>query len=390
MLGLLSLCRVSGIDSNARTIDIDTSERVHQIGGQFDEALSASLSVRSVHEEVLRRIEHYSMTSMHSSAHSIRSMDSMRTELSRLEAMITSASVPHLPETETGKPRSKPGSSLIEGQTSTPVDGGNRVPRLSIPDSSPTNKRESSTTGESDIELTPRHDSSNGSRKGLDRRSQSQRRKQRTVERCGQPDYHVQSAKYHSILDKSTNINLSVASPAEEGNKSSFLYAEYSKDSWPRQHERPGVKVDTGAINRMLRESLASIYPPEVVDYISLRQMTTLCEDHVDLVDQRPSVQISKKGKMRKSNPAGRASPTSAGPVTVSVKYRLIELRNAIKICREQCIEAGYSLSELEKLLFQSGYGRHGSANRQPPVPEPVDGHDSSSVYSEDFHSTTE
>ena len=46
-------------------------------------------SRHSIHEEALQRIEQYSITSMRSSAHSLRSVDSIRTELSRLEAMIT-------------------------------------------------------------------------------------------------------------------------------------------------------------------------------------------------------------------------------------------------------------------------------------------------------------
>ena len=61
--------------------------------GRFDDALTTSLSNHGAHEEALRRIEHYSITSMRTSAHSIESMDSIRTELSRLEAMITGSKV---------------------------------------------------------------------------------------------------------------------------------------------------------------------------------------------------------------------------------------------------------------------------------------------------------
>lgn len=59
--------------------------------GRFDDALTTSLSSQGAHQETLRRIEQYSITSMRSSTRSLRSMDSLRSELSRLEAMITSS-----------------------------------------------------------------------------------------------------------------------------------------------------------------------------------------------------------------------------------------------------------------------------------------------------------
>lgn len=86
----LSLRMARMIDQEDRTIDLHTSEQIYQMRGRMDDALSTSLSSHGVHEQALRRIEQYSISSMRSSVHSLQSMDSIRTELSRLEAMITS------------------------------------------------------------------------------------------------------------------------------------------------------------------------------------------------------------------------------------------------------------------------------------------------------------
>lgn len=350
------------------------------MGGRFDEALSASLSVHGAHEEALRRIEHYSMTSMHSSAHSIRSMDSIRTELSRLEAMITSASVTHLPEIETRNSHARRGSNSTERRVSAVEEGGDRGPNLAISGPLPEHNGGSSTTAPLD-EI----------RKSLDRSSQPQRTGEMAVEDFVQHDYHITSVDYRSFLDEPDDINNQyMENLSEEGNKSSFLYAEFSKNSQPRQHESPESRIDRGAIHHVLRESLAVMYPPQVVEYISLRQVTTLCENHIDLLDKSPSVQMLAIGKMKEISYVNDGAPASARPSMINLRDRLIELRNAIKISRKRCIQAGYSLSELDRLLSQPGSGSRAPSDRQLMKPETYSGDDSSSVYSDDFHSTTE
>lgn len=80
-----------------RTIDLHTSDQIYQMRGRFDEALTASLSNHGAHEDALRRIESYSITSLQSSAHSFKSIDSLRSDLSRLEAMISGAKFAETP-----------------------------------------------------------------------------------------------------------------------------------------------------------------------------------------------------------------------------------------------------------------------------------------------------
>ncbi|CAF9926284.1 MAG: hypothetical protein ALECFALPRED_003406 [Alectoria fallacina] len=374
-----------------RTIDIDTSDQVHQIGGRFDEALSTSLSIHGAHEEALRRIEHYSITSMHSSAHSIRSMDSIRTELSRLEAMITSPNVPQPSETETGKSPSRPGSSCSDRRCSAVPASRNRDSPLSVSGPLPEPSGESFTAEGSGIKLAPRQDVLNENPKSLDRSNQSQRPRSMAIEHRIHPDYHISSAEYRSFMDDSEDINSRpMEFPSDKGNRSSFLYAEFSKNSQPRQRESPEIDNDRSAIHGLLRQSLASVYPPEVVDYVSLQQVATLCEDHIKLLNKRPSVQTSATGKTKEMRSVDDDIPTSAQPSMVSLRKQLLELRNAIKAAREQCIQAGFSLSELDKLLSPPGSGSYASAIQPPPMQEPDGGDDSSSVYSEDFHSSKE
>ncbi len=385
MPALPSLCASLGINSDFRTIDIDTSDQVHQIGGRVDEVLSTSLSIHSAHEEALRRIEHYSMTSMHSSAHSIRSMDSIRSELSRLEAMITTTK--HPSESKTGHRHRRRDSTCTERRLSA-VEGGNRDSDLPGPGPSPEHRGESSTTRDSGIGSAPRRTSFDGSERSLGCSSPSQRISQVAIEPCVPPDYHISSGASRSFLDGSDHINKrSVGRPAEGINESSFLYAEFSKKSGPPQHESPAIEIDCGAIHGILRQSLASMYPPEIVNYVSIRQVTALCEDHIKLLDKSPNVQMSAVGKMKEAGYVDQGAPASARSSMINLRSQLIELRNAIKVSRKQCIQAGYSLSELEKLFPPSGSGSYAPGDRQPPSPE---SDDSSSVYSEDFHSTNE
>lgn len=351
-----------GIDDSFRTIDIDTSDRVHQIGGRFDEALSTSLSVHSAHEEALRRIEHYSMTSMHSSANSIRSMDSIRTELSRLEAMITSASGAHQSEIKIASRRTRRGSDCTERRVSAIEKEEDQSANLSILRPLPKNRGESSTARDSQI-ISPR---------------------QNSLEMAP-------AADLRSSLDESGDVNSRpMDTPAEGENRSSFLYAEFSKKTEPRHYEGPGIEIDYGVIHNAIRHSLASIYPPEVVEYVSIRQVMTLCENHTNLLDKRPSVQRSATGKMKQVNYVEQSTPAYAHQPMVNLRKRMIELRNAIKVSRDQCKQAGYSLSELDKLLFPPGSRSYAPVDRPSLMPEPDGGDDSSSVYSEDFHSTTE
>ena len=374
-----------------RTIDIETSDQVHQIGGRFSEALTTSLSVHGAHEEALRRIEHYSITSMHSSAHSVKSMDSIRTELSRLEAMITRASNAQSPATETRELPERPSSGCNEQRISAAAEAEDRGSHLSIPSTQPNNGGESSTTRDASIEFTSKNIDPNEAQERFNSSNKSHRTGEMAVEPRIETDDHIPSAEYLLFMDEANEIKApSTAGPTGLENKSSYLYAQFSKKSEPRQHESPTTEIDGAAIHETMRQSLASIYPGEIVKYVYLRQVTTLCEDHIDLLDRRPGIQSLATGKLKDTNYVDQSTPFSARPAMVKLRGRLIELRKAIKVSQQQCVHSGYSLSELDKLLSPPGSGSYAPARRLPRMSVVESGDDSSSIYSEDFHSPAE
>ena len=378
-----------GIDYESRTIDIDTSAQLHQIGGRFSEALSTSLSVHGAHEEALRRIEHYSMTSMHSSAHSIRSMDSirteLRTELSRLETMITRTGNAHTTEFGGEDTQINTISNPTERRSSVGAEAENGESYWSVPGPLSEHGMENSTTKGSGVKVSSQEEPWTEVRTGLISRTQSHSKGKAAVENRTETDSHRPSMSNRSSMGKADG-----QSPMGEINKVSDLYAEFSKKLEPRRNESSASEIDTVAIHDVLRQSLASIYPPEVVKYISLRQVITLCEDHIDFLDRRPSIQKQAVGRTKERSYMSSNARATARPSMVELRDRLKELKKAIKVSREQCIRAGHTLLELDKLLFPAGTGSYSPSDRLPPRPEIASGGDSSSIYSEDFHSPAE
>ena len=329
------------------------------------------------------------MSSIRSSAHSIRSMDSIctefRTEVSRLEKIITGAGNTQASEVEVAEFHRKPDSTRTRRQFSTVAEADKHVSHLSSPGPLPGDDEESSASRDSGIELASQPRSLNHNRNGLDRRIQKQPARETAIRNYTETDSHTKSTGNHSSRVESDHNN-----PMGEVNKVSDLYAEFSKTIEPRRNESLAIENDGAAIHHILRQSLASIYPPEVVKYVSLRQVTTLCEGHMDFLDRRPRVQISAVGKMKERSFVDSDTPAAARLYMIELRNQLVELRKAIKVCREQCIQAGYTLSDLDKLLSPPGIGSCTVADQTPPEPDAKSGDDSSSISSEEFHSSAE
>ena len=329
------------------------------------------------------------MTSMHSSAHSIRSMDSirteLRTELSRLETMITRTSNAHTIEVGVEESQLNTVSTPTERRFTVGAEAKNEDSYLSVPNRSAEQGMETSIAEVSGPQVASQSDPSNEAQNGSISRTQSHRKGKAAVESRIAPDSHK-----HSMSNRSSMVKADDPSPVGEVNKVSDLYAEFSKKLEPRRHESSASEIDTVAIHDVLRQSLASIYPPEVVKYISLRQVITLCEDHIDFLDRRPSIQSPAAGKMKERSYVNISARVTARPSMVELRDRLRELQKAIKVSREQCIRAGYTLLDLDKLLFPAGTGSYPPSDRLPPRPTIASGDDSSSIYSEDFHSPAE
>lgn len=326
------------------------------------------------------------MTSMHSSAHSIRSMDSIRTEfrteLSRLEAIISNTSHAHPSGVETGESQNDPDSSPTLRQYSAVAEAESGGLHSPVPGPLLGNGHESPTTAGPSIKLATQGEPSNSARNEVIGRTELQRIGKMAAGHRVKTNPHIPSNNNGNSMGV-----IHEESPTEEVNKVSDLYAEFSKNLEPRQTESSAVEIDSAAIHDVLRQSLASIYPPEVVKYISLRQVATLCEDHMDFLDRKPSVQLSVVGNI---SDVASMTRTAARPSIVELRGRLIELRKAIKVSRKQCTQAGYTLSELDKLLSPAGTGSYSPAGQPPRKLEMDSGGDSSSIYSEDFYSPAE
>ena len=312
-------------------------------------------------------------------------------ELSRLEGMITSANVTRPSYIENEIIHRRRESISTERQDSI-VEGGNQGASISTSGPLPNHCGESSTARHSDIAFASRRRSFDRIRENLDFSGRSQQTREMATARSVESDYHIFPTDYRSFVEDPDNIrDRSIEKPAREENKSSVLYAVFSKEAQPRQLENPTFEIDYGTIHRILRQSLATVYPSEVVEYVSLRRFITLCEDHMELLHQRPNVQMSPKGKAKEvSYVVNENTPASSRPPMISLRDRLVELRKAIKVSRGQCIQAGYSLSELDNLLSPTGSGSYAPANHPPPMPGTDGEDDNSSIYSEDYHSFPE
>lgn len=304
-----------------RKIDLHTSHQIHQIGGKFDEAVSTSLSNHGAQEEALKRIEFYSRASLQSSASSIRSMDTIRTELSRLEAMIT---------------RSDAGSMTIGKQDLNPI--GPKSYEKAIGHKS---------SDQSDIAATPGD--------------------------IGQDENRLCSAEAESSLDEVKESGYWASETSKTGgHESSIMYAEYSQSAryrskayphdlrevnegdrssssvyYSSQSESKQLGADHDSVHCTLQQLIAEAYPPLIADYISLQQLVTTCEAHKRLLVQIPG--MKPKIGMRGRSTTDRNSTSIKN--LMSLQEQTTDLRIALKVSRDRCIEAGYSLSELDAVL---------------------------------------
>ena len=376
--------------------------------GRFDDALTTSLSNHGAHEEALRRIEQYSITSMRSSAHSIRSMDSIRTELSRLEAMITisrTASTSGIEQVEedptVGSSRSEVRPTTIEHYLG--EDGGSS--RNFVNPWSP-------------------RDSRNGSSSASNYSSQAS-----SGLPPGNIDVRTHPADLRNLVKEQENISKRF-SEISNGNGSALLYAQFSRDTSPavnarnrnlessrelepdtearghlndqshlvtqglppirmgasgsdppftsayspsqeraprsertsisdRTDERssgtsnqhPGSKdasvtIDHGSEYSLLKQSLAAVTSPVVSEYISLQNLLSLCEGHLKILEEGPINILSSEIS------SGNNHISNVQPHIRQLRDRLESLQEAVDSCSRKCLSAGHSLSGLDEMVF--------------------------------------
>ena len=204
-----------------RTIDLQTSEQIHQMRGRFDDVFTSSLSSHGAHHEALRRIERYSITSMQSSAHSLKSMDSLRTELSRLEAMITSSQASTTSRIEYSEqdfgldPESKESQPTEAYQG---VSGAQPHPNLEcvdaiLPPQESTARSSSGSRGSSEVRNSKLHN-----------------------ELSTKNPLNVHT-DYHTLVREQEDLSKRF-SEISSGHESALLYAQFSRSTSPRANAR--------------------------------------------------------------------------------------------------------------------------------------------------------
>ena len=391
--------------------------------GRFDDALTTSLSNHGAHEEALRRIEQYSITSIRSSAHSIRSMDSIRTELSRLEAMITisrTASTSGIAQVEEAP---MVGSSQSEVRPTTTKhylgqDGDSS--RHSMNPRSPLDSRSGSSSASNysskassglpprDIDVLTRpadlrnlvkeqesiskrfSEISNGHQSALlyaqfsrdtspavharSRNVASSRELEPDTEARG----HLSNQSYVATqslppirtgLSRSVSRSASVCSPSQEQAPRSERTSVSNRTeditsgtSDRRQGSKDAsVTIDHGSEYTLLKQSLAAVTSPEVSEYISLQNLLFLCEGHLKILEEGP-VNVSSSEVSSSNNYLFNVQPHIR-----QLRDRLESLQMAVDSCSRRCLSAGHSLLDLDEIVFLIR-GRKLEQQRQSPI----------------------
>ena len=354
--------------------------------GRFDDALTTSLSNHGAHEETLRRIEQYSITSMRSSAHSIKSMNSIRTELSRLEAMITISRTASTSRIEQVGEDAMVGSSRNEGQ----------------PVASHGTEHESSSEAQQGVlsgdilEPATSQNSYNGTSS-----SSKYSSKASSAGHAGSRvkiDVRTHPADFRKLVKEQEGITKRF-SEISNGHESALLYAQFSRNTSPSMNARKqnskraqdldlafedldvsstedlrdvqsqflnqssrsehlpesettSTKIDRKSIYGIMEQSLAAVFSPIIAEYISLQNLVTMCESHLRILDEQPHI-ISNSTNLDASQ-----SAVNAQLHVRRLHDRLEVLQEAVKSSARECLKAGYSISDLDRMNLSISGGR--------------------------------
>lgn len=276
--------------------------------------MSQSLSNHDAQEAALRRIENYSRASLHSNTHSIRSLDAIREEVSRLEARMNSANLAE---------RASLGSANEE----------THLAYLKENDATSINSRIQGDSTDIASCTDPISSLYTSNRRPLG------------------PQVSEQIIKdSRSSFTPATSVSY----------KSSFLYASFSAStshptSTPQLIVPSETQFNTRAVHNMLQQSLLEAYPPCIADYISLNNLLTLCINHLKLLWHSATIH-AQSGNCEKLRDEQIGIDT---PSFILISNQIKDIQHALKGLRHQCTEAGYSLSIIDQLLLPAGNTHH-------------------------------
>lgn len=276
--------------------------------------MSQSLSNNYAQDATLQRIENYSRASLQSSAHSITSLNSIRNELSRLEARISGSSVGE---------KTSPGRVEQDLLMTPPSEGSTQAyfeRKGTIQSNEPCHRTAPGITSSTD-----------------------------TLARPSTPKA-VPPASQLPEQSSDGSIAPSVP-PYGSRHHSSYVYASFSaiaSDSVHYHPTKPHKKpFNPGSIHDILQKSLLECYPPCVENYISVHNLLTLCYNHVELLNHsttvRPHIERYEKTARKETSYSSQ------------LKGQIESLKKALQLLRQQCIQAGYSLAKIDSVLLRAG-----------------------------------
>ena len=102
---------------------------------------------------------------------------------------------------------------------------------------------------------------------------------------------------------------------------------------------------DHSSTYHLLEQSLAAAYPSIVANYLSLQNLTMVCQRHISLFEERPSIVADRQNK------GGNGMASEPSDHLRLLRAKLEELQVAADASMGKCIEAGISRAECEEAV---------------------------------------
>lgn len=247
-------------------------------------------------------------------------MDTIKNELARLEAMIKSSNAGEAPTTE-------------KHQKSVTLEYVNER--------------------SAQVRLSSQEALSSNSKDSLDGYDLPPPRGDTLPVSYGESGGHRHSKANIYPIDGANSIeNWSATSSKQSRCESKFLYASVSDLAAGLTPKRPPETkrdaIDYSATHNLLQRSIADIYPSVVANFISIHHLVTLCESHLQILQEHPSVHPDLAFSAKRQGESSKPS----FPNRLRLQDQVAQLHHAIQTSRQQCMQAGYSLGKSTGSFF--------------------------------------
>lgn len=311
-----------------RTMDIHTAACLQQLDSKVHQGTIASLSKIEEQNVVLERIEAYTQTTLIRSAVSDKSLHSIATSLSRIEALASSAASATMSQKvddgENSKPRirtkrrstgdltrarCRSGSSVLSGRTSV-----------------------ASVTSLPAVPIIPKKHLSTAEPPRLSEVSEASTNWNSSCKETQTPWTSLYADSKHTSFEPPISAMADGSTPAQGAMVDISLH---------QQHR---------LFHRLTQETMALIYPPVVVEYISLMKAIKDYESKISLLS------LLNFGSNLEGTPAFQSQSTLCeSDIYVlarergALQDRLWTLLDNLQDCRRRCVFEGHSLHDIDE-----------------------------------------